>query len=197
MKIHGLEFKTPPKFSTSHQQEKETLTERKVKIKSTNLILIAVIVILAGALGYMLIGDSVDLPWGDKDIVSPMGEKAEPKKSKYQAVFLTNGQVYFGRLSGYPGSHPTIKDVYYLRAQRSLQPPSESVEEEIEVEGKKKKTTASPTPTRSELTLIKLGNELHGPMDEIKLNSAHILFVEDLKEDSRIVMAIEEFQLRQ
>lgn len=203
MKIHGLEFKTSPKFSTSHQKEQETLTERTERrgvMKSSNLILVGIIVVLAVALGYVLVGDKFDLPWLEKDIISPLEEKAEPKKSGYQAVFLTNGQVYFGKLSGFPGSHPILKNVYYLRAQRSLQPSESPEEEEIEVESKdkEKKTTASPTPAaQPALTLIKLGNELHGPMDQIKLNSEHILFVEDLKEDSRIVKAIAEFQFRQ
>ncbi len=35
--------------------------------------------------------------------------------SGYQAVFLTNGQVYFGKLSSTAASYATLKDIYYLQ----------------------------------------------------------------------------------
>lgn len=197
MKIHSLNFEK--KFQVEEKAPEPE--ERKVKMRTSNLILIGIIVVLAGVLGWVIFKPEISWPWSKESILSPLSEKQAAKKSKYQAVFLTNGQIYFGQLSGFPGNSPVLKDVYYLRAQRSLQPSAETGEEELAVESKSKekedKTKASPTPTaQPELTLIKLGNELHGPMDEIQLNSDHILFVEDLKQDSRIVRAIEQFKSR-
>lgn len=104
--------------------------------------------------------------------------KQESKSSGYSAVFLVNDQVYFGRLEGANSDSPKLKEVYYLRVQRPLQPPP---------------ATESAQP---DVQLVKLGNELHGPKDEIQFNRDQILYIEELKTDSRIVKAIEEFKSR-
>src|ERR1700741_1057634 len=39
----------------------------------------------------------------------------------YQAVLLTNGSVYFGRLQGYGGPHPMLTDIYYIVTQTTPQ----------------------------------------------------------------------------
>ena len=106
------------------------------------------------------------------------GKKEEVKASGYSAVFLTNDQVYFGRLSDAEISYPKLREVYYLRVERKLQPPP---------------ATESAQP---DLSLVKLGNELHGPIDEIKFNRDQILYIEELRTDSRVVKAIEEFKSR-
>lgn len=94
---------------------------------------------------------------------------------KYQAVFLSNGQVYFGQTSHENSDTVTVKDIYYLQVTRALQPATEGQTEQ------------------SELSLVKLGNELHGPEDEMRINHDHILFIEDLKEDGKVVRAIQRY----
>ncbi len=95
--------------------------------------------------------------------------------SDWQAVFLSNGQVYFGHLSNQGDQFATLTNIYYLQVdqQSALQ------------------NGASSTPTtQPKLTLIKLGNELHGPQDEMTINRDHILFIENMKSDSKVVTAI-------
>lgn len=104
--------------------------------------------------------------------------KTETKSSGYSAVFLTNDQVYFGKLTDANSQYPKLTEVYYLRIDRPLQPPP---------------ATEAAQP---DVQLVKLGNELHGPVDEIKFNREQILYIEDLKDDSRIVAAIREFKAR-
>jgi hypothetical protein len=41
-------------------------------------------------------------------------------------------------------------------------------------------------------SLVKLGEELHGPEDEMVINNEHIIFTERLKADSQVVSAIAE-----
>lgn len=101
--------------------------------------------------------------------------------SDYSAVFLVNGQVYFGKMSTNDREY-VLRDVYYLRAQRPLQPAEE------ESEG------GQP---RQQVQLIKLGNELHGPTDEIIFTRDNVLFVERLTKDSRVVKGIEQFKAGQ
>ena len=94
--------------------------------------------------------------------------------SQYQAVFLSNGQVYFGKLERFYGFRPVLKDVYYLVINEPLQG-----QEGIE-------------PVQPEYTLIKLGKELHGPEDTLILQKKHILFVENLKDSGKVVSAIKQ-----
>lgn len=122
----------------------------------------------------------------------PAEQSAKPavpaKASGYVAVFLTNNQVYFGKLGSLDGQYATLSDVYYLRVQPSL-----SDAGTVKVEDAK---TAGTAAGKNDMTLIKLGDELHGPTDEIKLNRDHILLVEELKVDSKVVKAIEQFKAK-
>jgi hypothetical protein len=85
----------------------------------------------------------------------------------YQAVLLTNGSVYFGKLEGYGGSTPELTQVYYVVTQTNQET--------------KQVTNA----------LIRRGQELHKP-DRMYLNPRQILFVEPVGTDSRVAQLIKE-----
>ena len=88
--------------------------------------------------------------------------------SSYSAVFLSNGQVYFGKVVDNGRQFITLFDIYYLRTQQRLQAPdaTESAETNAEM-------------PQSQLTLIKLGeSEIHGPADQMEINRDHILYIE-------------------
>lgn len=106
----------------------------------------------------------------------------EQASSGYQAVFLTNGQVYFGKLSGMTASYATLKDIYYLQVTT---PPAS---------GDASQLNQQQAAQQQQLSLVKLGEELHGPVDEMKINRDQILFYEDIKEDGRVMTAIREYQ---
>jgi hypothetical protein len=89
---------------------------------------------------------------------------------EYQAVFLDNGQVYFGELKQTRGQFYTLTDVFYLQSG------------------------ASAIDQVSSLSLTKLGNEAHGPEDKMEINVEHILFIEDMKGDSKVVEAINAYK---
>jgi|JI8StandDraft_1071087.scaffolds.fasta_scaffold11765_3 hypothetical protein len=91
--------------------------------------------------------------------------------NSYQAVFLTNGQVYFGKLVSTRGSYK-LTDVYYLQSKQPVQ------------------SQGADAGAEGDMALIKLGNELHGPEDWMLINRQHVVFVEQLKGDSRVVQAI-------
>ena len=99
--------------------------------------------------------------------------------SKYQAVFLTNGQVYFGKVADTNNQTMILEDIYYLRSAKNLQL-SESQD-------------ASSTEADN-FSLVKLGNELHGPEDRMSINLSQVLFVEDLKTNSKVVEAIAAYE---
>ncbi len=101
--------------------------------------------------------------------------------SGYQAVFLSNGQVYFGKLSGMTASYATLKDIYYLQVTT---PPN--------ADGSQ--LNQQQAQQQQQLSLVKLGQELHGPVDEMKINRDQVLFYEDMREDGRVMTAIREYQ---
>jgi hypothetical protein len=107
---------------------------------------------------------------------SNAGKNVEPS---YQAVFLANGQVYFGRLSEPNSQYVTLKDIYYLQV----------VQQQLQGQQYSQQTGQAP-----QISLVKLGNELHGPEDEMKISRSQILFYEDLKPDSQVVKAIKDYQ---
>jgi hypothetical protein len=97
-------------------------------------------------------------------------------RNVYQAVFLTNGQVYFGKLTNEKSTYAVLRDVFYLQITQAPQP-----------------LKPGETPPTN-INVVKLGGELHSPQDEMRINRDQILFVEDLKPESRVVQAIEQFK---
>jgi hypothetical protein len=95
-------------------------------------------------------------------------------KDKYQAVFLSNGQVYFGKLQNVSGKYVELTDIYYLQVQQSVQPQNKDV----------------PATTDPNVSLAKLGGELHGPENKMSINREHVLFWENLKPDAKVSQAI-------
>lgn len=83
---------------------------------------------------------------------------------KWQAVFLEGGQVYFGRMTDTGGDYVTLSNVYYLKEASEL--------------------------SQSNLNLVKLGGELHGPEDTINIRKESISFWENMKDTSRVVQTI-------
>lgn len=96
--------------------------------------------------------------------------QTETPEAAFQAVFLTNGQVYFGSMQDTGGPFVQLSNVFYLQQD------------------------AEDAATEQDLALVKLGNELHGPEDTMHINRDHILFIEDLKDNSRVVQAIEGYR---
>ena len=123
---------------------------------------------------------------------------------KYYAVFLSNGQVYFGKLSSYNTDSPKLNDIYYLQLAQSPQAATESqqpaedqaavTEENTNTEEGKVLEQPAQTDADKGLTLIKLGEELHGPEDSMILNKEQILFIEQLKNDGKVVKAIADYK---
>jgi len=84
-------------------------------------------------------------------------------RAQYQAVFLTNGQTYFGRYYDRFGAYAKIEDVYYLQQGQATD-------------------SGGTTDTR----IVRRGHELHEPASRMLIPKSAILFVEDLTDASPI-----------
>jgi hypothetical protein len=130
-------------------------------------------VVLAVAIAALLIAITVYSVFGKNSI------SAKIDTSKYQAVFLNSadGQVYFGKLKVLNDKYYELSDIYYVRVEQ-VQPD---------------KNNAQAQPQQN-ISLAKLGNEIHGPQDFMYINRDSIMFFENLKDDGQVVKAITEYK---
>ncbi len=96
------------------------------------------------------------------------------KANVIQAVFLSDGQVYFGKIENHNHRFAKLRNVYYLKQGSALQQDSEQ----------------GASVSSQNLNLVKLGGEVHGPEDEMFIAKDKILFIENLKGNSAVVAAI-------
>lgn len=129
-------------------------------------VIVAVVIALAAGLGGWLVYKNSTVTAIDPN--------------KYQAVFFTNGQVYFGKLQHHSSEYMKLTDIYYL------QTPQETTTEE------KSTNPQQTTDQKSDVQLIKLGDEVHGPEDEMIISKNQLLFYENLKSDGKVAQTIEQ-----
>ena len=95
------------------------------------------------------------------------GSPAFKIDSEYSAVFLDNGQVFFGKLSDIGSDYPLLKEVFYVQTQ------------------------TNPETKEVRSILIKRGNEWHGPTS-MRVNSKHIVIIEPVSAESKVAKLIAE-----
>lgn len=100
-------------------------------------------------------------------------------KNKQQAVFLTNGQVYFGKIKSISKTYIDLQNIYYLNVNQQVQP--------------NQKDSSSSSSSNQSVSLVKLGCELHGPQDQMLINRDQVTFWENLKTDGQVTKAIEQW----
>lgn len=88
--------------------------------------------------------------------------------SRYQAVYLANGQIYFGKLETLGSSKMRLTNVYYLQT----------------------KTDTASTDTKDQSTngnfqLIKLRGAVYGPSDEMIISNDQIIYFQNLEDNSK------------
>ncbi|MCE7936264.1 hypothetical protein DYH10_00515 [Candidatus Saccharibacteria bacterium CPR2] len=114
------------------------------------------------------------------------------KSQQYQAVFLDNGQVYFGKIVTIDEKYVQLSDIYYLQVEKQVQP-------EQKKEGEQSNSESSNTDQSGDpkISLAKLGKELHGPEDVMYIRSDKIVFWENLKDEGQVTSAINEYKKSQ
>ena len=116
---------------------------------------VAVLTVAVGVISILPLTNSLKHDGYDKkDFIDP---------DSYQAMFLTNDQIYFGHLKNISSDYVILSDVYYVKVNES-----------------------------GAGQLVKLGTiEPHGPKDKMIINQDHVLFWENLNSDSQVIKTIE------
>jgi hypothetical protein len=116
------------------------------------------------------------LGWFASKAMNKLMADSAVKSKEYQALFLTNGQVYFGKLTKVDNSYVKLTDIYYLQVQQQVQPKDQNQQQQPQV------------------SLAKLGGELHGPEDVMYVSRSQVLFWENLKDDGKVTKAIKDYK---
>jgi hypothetical protein len=98
------------------------------------------------------------------------------KSDDYQAVFLTNGQVYFGNISDVNKDYIRLGNIFYLTQNTTT-------------------SSSGQTTTDGNYTLVKLGcQQIHDPLDEMVIQQNQVSFWENLNGSGKVVTSIKQFQ---
>jgi hypothetical protein len=150
----GVVANTPREAGKGKEASIGTLSPRWMRIAFVVLVFsIAIVIVGIAALFYFNSGR----------------EERLVNTNDQQAVFLTNGQVYFGKLKAINGSYYDLQDIFYLNSSSTS-------------------STSSSTPTT--LSLVKLGCELHAPLDQMIITSQQVSFWENLNNSGKVSQAI-------
>lgn len=93
----------------------------------------------------------------------------------YSAVYLDNGDVYFGKIYNSEAKFVILKDVYYFKDSGFI---------------KQNDVTDSTTGADGGLSLVKMGSEVHAPESDMTILQQHIVFIESLSKTSKVLEAI-------
>lgn len=105
-------------------------------------------------------------------VAKPDNQSKYINSDKLQAVFLNTGQVYFGKISKVTNDYFVLGNIYYLQSSN----------------------TDQTKTADSNISLVKLGCELHRPYDSMIINRSEVTFWENLKSDGQVAKAVKEFQ---
>jgi len=95
-------------------------------------------------------------------------------KDKYQAVFLDNGQLYFGKVANLNSQYIVLDDAYYLT-------PSDG--------------SSSSSDSSGNFSLVPVGcQQIQYPYNKIVINRSQVTFWENLQDAGRVVANIKTFE---
>lgn len=156
----------PVERPVQSQSPKQTRPKKSLKGLFVGILILVLVAVVAAASHFFLTGLRTSAT-------------SEIDNDKYQAVFLSSGQVYFGDLSMLDGDYMKLSGVFYIQSNNTLSEANE--------EGELPATTSG-------MQLIKLGDEVHGPEDAMIINTDQVLFFENLKSDGSVAKLIDQYK---
>jgi hypothetical protein len=151
---------TPAPSAPERKEEKSTSSK---KLSPNKLMRLVYLVLLVGIAVLLL---CIALGIGHSN--SSNNEAQYVQSSKYQAVFLNNGQVYFGNIKDLNSQYLRMSNIYYLTQSGD---------------------------SSSNYSLVKLGcQQIHDPLDQMVINRSQVTFWENLDNSGKVVKSIAQFK---
>ncbi len=125
------------------------------------LLSLCILVVIVGLLVFLAISDN-----------SNTSENSYVKTNKLQAVFLNTGQVYFGTIKSLNNNYIVLTNIFYLQTNSSSG------------------SSTSTTSANTKVTLVKLGCEIHAPLDQMVINRTSVTFWENLSPSGQVSKAV-------
>lgn len=144
-------------------------SNKKLSLGGGKLLPILSAVLLIGVV-VLLLAVIIGVVKGEKN-----DEASLVSTDRYQAVFLEGGQVYFGKIAGINSEVIDLQDIFYLNVANG-------------------QDQADANAANNNISLVKLGCELHGPQDQMIVYRNQVTFWENLKDDGKVATAIKDWQ---
>ncbi|HUA13525.1 MAG TPA: hypothetical protein VL989_03440 [Candidatus Sulfotelmatobacter sp.] len=136
---------------------------------ATVAIVAAVVILIVGLIGVV---------FANNDSGGDYNESKYVYTDKLQAVFLNTGQVYFGNIKELNSQYYVLTNIFYLQTNNSSGSSSSS----------------SSSSSSNNVTLVKLGCELHMPYDQMVINASEVTFWENLQSNGQVAKAVATWQ---
>ncbi|MFH1822487.1 MAG: hypothetical protein ABH830_02185, partial [Patescibacteria group bacterium] len=137
---------------------------RRVNEPIFKRIIILLAIIMAGAIIYWL-------------FFHGGGEKVKENTTLWYSIKLVNGEIYYGQIIDIKADPVVVNNVYYNYDQLNAEP-----------------NAATDKAGTSNIRLVKRGKETHGPDGTMDIVRAQILYMEPLREDSKVLRAILDYE---
>jgi hypothetical protein len=124
--------------------------------------LIALILVAAAVAAWVLLGHG-------------KSSAAGIDSTKYQTVYLMNGQIYFGKLTAIGDTQYKLTNVYYLQTSTT-----DAANEQA----------SNQSNAANNSQLIKLSNAVYGPEDAMVISKEQVLYFQNLNPEGRAAQLI-------
>lgn len=162
------------------QQVSVPQSKGKNRILTVALLIAIIIAGIGGGFFYYqnyYVGDT-----GDQGVLGVYDSNA------YHAVFMNNGNVYFGHVSSKNPDAVVLTDTHFL--QVSQNPVQQQQQAVLNEEGEEVIQAQAQPQVQPELSIVKRANTLHSPDGTIEINMTNVMFIEKLTADSQVIEAI-------
>lgn len=139
---------------------------------SDNIVVRIVNVLMTLAVVAVLIGLLIFVIYDKNTSTTADTEGQYVKTANLQAVFLNTGQVYFGNIKAVNSNFLVLRHIFYLESNSTSS------------------SSSSSSSTPSNVTLVKLGCEIHAPLDQMVINRSAVTFWENLSPKGQVAEAV-------